>query len=269
MNTELSKFAPQDFTELLKFAEIAANTNLVPKDFKNKPHDILIACQMGAELGLAPMQSIQNIAVVNGRPSLWGDAVIAIISAHPDCEDITEEFNDSTMTATCTVKRKGRSKVIRSFSQNDAQKAGLWGKGGTWQTYPKRMLQMRARGFACRDSFADALRGLITVEEAQDYPEEKANKIQPEETDIESFKVEFENLMELSGVSEEKVIKKANTASAIEITSLDQIYADQELFTRCLNYLDKVAELKALEKEAKEQEEEVSVLDSEVMYNDK
>ena len=48
-------------------------------------------------------------------------------------------------------------------------KAGLWAKSGPWTQYPKRMMQMRARGFALRDKFADALGGLITVEEAQDY----------------------------------------------------------------------------------------------------
>jgi uncharacterized iron-regulated membrane protein len=36
------------------------------------------------------------------------------------------------------------------------------------------MLTLRARGFALRNTFADALRGLITAEEAQDYPSTEA-----------------------------------------------------------------------------------------------
>jgi hypothetical protein len=52
----------------------------------------------------------------------------------------------------------------------DAKKAGLWGKAGPWSLYPSRMLSLRSRGFALRNTFADALRGLITAEEAQDYP---------------------------------------------------------------------------------------------------
>ncbi len=55
------------------------------------------------------------------------------------------------------------------ISKEDAKKAGLWGKAGPWSQYPKRMLQMRARSFALRDKFADALSGLIMAEEAQDY----------------------------------------------------------------------------------------------------
>ena len=50
----------------------------------------------------------------------------------------------------------------------DAKRAGLWTKAGPWQTYPRRMLQMRARSFALRDAFPDVLKGLISVEEALD-----------------------------------------------------------------------------------------------------
>ena len=62
--------------------------------------------------------------------------------------------------------------------QPEAPRHPLWGKTGRngaptpWVTYPDRMLQMRARGFALRDVFADALRGVITAEEAQDIPTE-------------------------------------------------------------------------------------------------
>ena len=74
--------------------------------------------------------------------------------------------------AVCVAKRKGRKPVTARFSVEDAKRAGLWGKQGPWSAYPKRMMQMRARGFALRDAFPDVLKGMITVEEAQDYPEE-------------------------------------------------------------------------------------------------
>jgi hypothetical protein len=200
---EVIKFSPQNFSELMTFADMASKTELVPINFKGKPSDIVIACQMGAELGLQPMQSLQNIAVINGRPSIWGDAMLAIVSGHPDCQDIIEAFDDKTMTATCTVKRRNRADVISKFSKEDAILAGLWqgdrpkvkskDKAGNfyetansspWYKYPKRMLQMRARGFALRDAFPDALRGIITREEAIDMP--KANRIDPEYSDIQA-----------------------------------------------------------------------------------
>jgi len=155
------------------FADVASKTEFVPKEMRGNQASSFIAIQFGLELGLSPMQALQNIAVINGRPTIWGDAMIAIVLAHPECEGVDEEIlelGDNNLTAKCTVKRKKRSPVTRFFTQADAIKAGLWTKKGPWQTYPKRMLQMRARSWALRDSFADALRGLMAREEAMDIP---------------------------------------------------------------------------------------------------
>ena len=162
---------PQNMQEAMQFATMMAGSNLAPKGYKNNPEDTLVAMMMGAEVGLNPMQALQNIAVINGRPSIWGDAMLALVQNHPRFSSISETFDESAMTATCTVQRKGGDKHTVTFSQQDAQAAGLWGKPGPWQQYPKRMIKLRARGFALRDQFADALLGLISAEEAQDMPD--------------------------------------------------------------------------------------------------
>jgi hypothetical protein len=163
---------PASFNELAQFSTMAAKSSMVPPGFRNKPEDIMLAVQMGSEVGLSPMQALQNIAVINNRPSLWGDAMLGLCRASAVCEDIVEkmEGEGDTMTAVCMAKRRGSSPVVARFSVADAKKAGLWGKQGPWQQYPARMLQMRARGFALRDAFPDVLRGLISAEEAQDTP---------------------------------------------------------------------------------------------------
>ena len=158
--------SPQTFDQALTFSQYLADSDLVPKDFKGKPGNCLIAMQWGSELGLKPLQSLQNLAVINGRPALWGDAVIALVMASPACEYITED--DDGETAYCRVKRKGAPEQVRSFSMDDARKAGLAGKPGPWTQYPKRMRQMRARSFAMRDVFPDVLRGMPIAEELQD-----------------------------------------------------------------------------------------------------
>lgn len=161
---------PSTLDEAMKFSEIMAKSTIVPKQYQGRSGDILVAVQMGADLGLKPMQALQNIAVINGRPCIWGDALLALVQAHPAFEDIKETIENGI--ATCTIKRKGQSSHTVTFSIDDAKKAGLWGKPGPWTNYSNRMLQLRARGFALRDRFADALGGLITAEEAQDYPSE-------------------------------------------------------------------------------------------------
>lgn len=160
--------SPQTFDQALTFSQYLADSDLVPKDFKGKPGNCLIAMQWGSELGLKPLQSLQNLAVINGRPALWGDAVIALVMASPVCEYVTED--DDGETAFCRVKRKGAPEQVRSFSMDDARKAGLAGKQGPWTQYPKRMRQMRARAFALRDVFPDVLRGMPIAEELQDIP---------------------------------------------------------------------------------------------------
>lgn len=174
--------APQNIDEALRFADYLSKSTIVPKDFANNPGNILVAIQWGMELGLQPMQAMQNIAVINGRPSLWGDAVIALARSSPLCEYIYE--SDDGEAATCRVKRRGEEEQVRTFSMADAKLAGLVGKSGPWSQYPKRMRQMRARAFALRDVFPDVLKGMPMAEEVQDIPPERElNQSLPRKTE--------------------------------------------------------------------------------------
>ncbi len=175
LTTGRQGFAPATITEAMEFSKMLADSSMVPRAYQGKPQDIMVCVQWGYELGLAPMQALQNIAVINGKPSVYGDAMMALVQASPVCEGI-EEYMEGEGTpnpvAVCVATRKGRKPVRATFSVEDAKRAGLWGKQGPWQAYPKRMMQMRARGFALRDAFPDVLKGLISAEEAQDYPDE-------------------------------------------------------------------------------------------------
>jgi hypothetical protein len=179
MSTEISTqraggLALQTFDDAFRFSKMVASSEFAPKDFRNKPESCLLAIQHGSEVGLSPMQSLQSIAVINGRPTIWGDAALALVQASPVCEYVKEyvEGDGDSLVAVCEAKRKGYpAPTISRFSIADARRAGLAGKAGPWTQYPGRMLALRARGFALRNAFADALRGLITAEEAQDYPQ--------------------------------------------------------------------------------------------------
>ncbi len=176
--------------EIERFAEKAANSGMVPKDYMGKPDAICIAVQMGSELGLAPMQSLQNIAVINGRPAVWGDAMLGLCRAASVSGYIKEwsEGEGENQICYCEAKRRDDPTPIRkSFSVADARRANLWkdepktkkkgrdgstyeADSGPWYSYPQRMLQMRARGFCLRDAFPDVLKGLLSAEEARDIP---------------------------------------------------------------------------------------------------
>lgn len=193
-NTAVS-FAPTTFEELMKFAELASRTEIVPKDYQGKVGNIVIAVQMGAEVGFSPTQALQSIAVINGRASIWGDGLLGLVRASGICEYVKEWVEGEvgvdakgevdvaldTRVAYCETKRRGEEQpVIRTFSVQDARKAGLWMKEGPWRNYPMRQMGMRARSWCLRDTYADVIRGLAIAEEVQDI--EPLNVTPPDET---------------------------------------------------------------------------------------
>lgn len=157
---------PASHGEAMEMAKIISESDFAPKDYRGKPANVLIAVQMGLDVGLKPMQAIQSIAIINGKPAVYGDAALALAMA----SGLVEQFRESEEggTATCVVKRKGLDPVTHTFGLDDAKTAGLLGKAGPWTNYPKRMRQMRARGYALRDAFPDVLMGLSIAEEVQD-----------------------------------------------------------------------------------------------------
>jgi hypothetical protein len=186
---------------------------MVPAGYKGKPQDILVAIGWGYEVGLQPMQALQNIAVINGKPSVYGDAALALVKADSRCAGVKEwiEGEGDDMTAHCLVKRRyneDMEETVATFSVLDAKQARLWGKQGPWQQYPKRMLAMRARGFAIRDAFPDAMKGMITAEEAQDYPTAPRD-VTPKANPLDNIKPPVEAVQEAPAPIEVEPIEEA------------------------------------------------------------
>lgn len=154
-----------------RFSTAVSKSGLAPRGIES-PEAVLVAVQMGAEIGLTPMAALQNIAIINGRPGIYGDAALALVRGSGLLESYSQkhEGEGDARRAVIKTKRKGGEEVETSFSVADAKKAGLWGKSGPWSQYPDRMLLFRARGFNLRDNFGDVLKGLRTTEELGDIP---------------------------------------------------------------------------------------------------
>jgi hypothetical protein len=159
----------KDLDSMWRFATAVVKGGMAPKSM-TKPEQVLIALQMGAELGLTPMMSLKTIAVVNGTPSVWGAGVPALCMNHPLFESLKEEWSGQGETRKCTVtmRRKNNPEpTIRTFGYTDAKRAGLLSRD-TYKNYPDRMYQCRARAWAANDCFPDAMMGLSVAEEVQD-----------------------------------------------------------------------------------------------------
>lgn len=162
--------------DALRYAKVIAASGMLPKSFYESANGdptamAFVAIQLGAEVGLSPMASVQNIAIINNKPGLYGPAMLAVVEGSGVMEVFEEwlEGEGEGLTAYCKVKRRGRPERVVSFSWQDATVAKLVGKRGPWTEYPKRMMQARARTFALRDTFPDVLLGLAySVDELQD-----------------------------------------------------------------------------------------------------
>lgn len=231
----ISAMIPTDVDQAYRLAQAIARSGMTPKAYSNDPDKVFVGILAGAEVGLAPFQALQSIAVINGNPSIWGDGALALVQASGLLEDI-EETDDGT-TATCRVIRKGRSPVIHTFSMKDAENAGLLRKDGPWKTYPKRMRQMRARSWALRDGFPDVLKGLHIAEELRDRPE------QPEAP--QTMRLSSDMLAQQAGVTVEQPQIAHEPAEPVQDAEVEDIAQEEKpLYDRML---DGVAERQAEE----------------------
>ncbi len=201
-----ASFAPRNWAELQEISAQLASSNHTPKQFRGNPADTLVAILMGLELGLNPVTALQNIAVVEGKPTVYGDIVLGLVRRSPDWveaayqewfeldgERIVDPYEldgevkdwPNNLRAVCVVQRCGGHPRTESFSVGRARQAGLWmrqsSQGGKmpWSTYPADMLMWRARARAIRPLFADVLKGCAIYEDRQGSQERTEREINP------------------------------------------------------------------------------------------
>ena len=159
---------PTSMHDLMEFAVQVSKSKMIPREYQGQPADCLIAMSMGMEIGLKPVQSLQSIAVINGRPSLWGTAARALVMASGQVQSLFETAPDEvakTQKARCEIVRKGYADAfVGEFSIDDARRAQLLGKDN-YSKYPREMLAWRAFHMAARKAFPDIYKGLAAAEE--------------------------------------------------------------------------------------------------------
>jgi hypothetical protein len=188
---------PTSFDDVARIAKLCVMAGMFPSkntdDGDKSIAQATMAIMQGLECDIPPMQAIQQIAVINGRCTIWGDLVPALIwSRGHEIEEWIEGDGDDRV-AHCKIKRGDNGKeIVRTFSVKQAIKAGLWDTRETvkrwnkydkkhedkpndspWFKYDERMLQMRARGFCSRDAVPDVLRGMYIREEMEEEREVK------------------------------------------------------------------------------------------------
>ena len=164
------RFQPKSLTELMTWSDMVVNSGLALKG-QNRAA-VVLCVQMGAEVGVSPAQAIQNICVINGKPSIYGDLGLALFKRDSKIYATFEERAPDKAYAQgegwCKIVLKDGTVVERTFSVDEARRAGLWTKQGPWQQYPGDMLMWRARWKAMRSTDPGVFKGLAAREE-QEY----------------------------------------------------------------------------------------------------
>ncbi len=187
---EFGVLFPEKFMDsLYTLAVRLAKTQAIPTHYRGKPDDTFAVMLFGAGIGMAPLQSLQNVANIHGKPSIYGSIGQALIRRSGLSKyGIKFEFDEPTMTAKAITHRKDEDEErTYSFSQKDAELAGLWNpsKGGPWKNYPKRMLRWRAFWFLANEVYADVLQGMVGREEQDDIVTVVEGKPKPKKlTDV-------------------------------------------------------------------------------------
>jgi hypothetical protein len=164
---------PRTFEEAFRMAQAVILAGLAPDSYKNDAQKVCVGILKALEVGLPPITGLSTIAIINGRPSIYGDGAVALCQSRGvvDQVSVTYEGEEGSpeYTAVYRIWRRGQALPYEGrFSRKDAERAGLLKKPGPWIHYPNRMLFNRARAYALRDGFADCLSGLSIAEEMQD-----------------------------------------------------------------------------------------------------
>jgi len=174
---------------VFRFGQFAIASNMFPQ-FKN-PSQIVMLYQIKCDTGISFTQALQFTCFINSRASLWGDGLLAAALNTGMIEDINEEMTgslvDGTLAWTCTIKKKGQpSPIVRTFEWADAKVANL-DKKDTYKNYPKRMIQMRARAWALRDTGLTG--GVASAEEEDDRHYVESRVVSREKAQIDVDKI--------------------------------------------------------------------------------
>lgn len=181
-DNSLVPLIPTDAEGVFKVSQYLAKSDLVPKSFGQRPENVFAAIMYGREIGVSAMQALSNIAVVNGRPSVWGELATALVRQSGLCESLTYKFEGSGATLKCiaTGKRKGDTEShTETFSMEDAKVAGF-DKKDTYLKHPKDMLMWKALHRLFKFLWADVIKGISIREVADDIPMEEVGTVEIE-----------------------------------------------------------------------------------------
>lgn len=170
----------EQFQMAMRAAEMLASSSMVPTTYQNNPGSCFIALNSALRLRMDPLMIMQNLYVVQGRPSWSGQFAIALVNICPKFELTWFEFRNGedfqAGVRMCAQLKTGQH-VYGTWVTPEMVKAEGWGK--KWQTMPEQMYKYRAAAFFARTNCPEALLGLSVEGEAEDMVGKSQPDIKP------------------------------------------------------------------------------------------
>lgn len=157
-----------------QMAKGLSQSTLVPQQFQNNPANCLIALEQSNRLNISPMAVMQNLYIVQGKPSFSSSFIIGLINASQkydmELQFDEEEKDGKPYACTCWTEKDGRKVTGIKITMDMAEKEG-WSKknGSKWLTIPQVMLRYRAASFFARMNCPELSIGLYSKEELDDF----------------------------------------------------------------------------------------------------
>lgn len=165
---EQKGLAIASWEDLMGRAEFFAKSQLIPTTLRGKPADVAIILQMGWELGIDPMQAINGIEVIQGKPCVKPEMALALIRARVPGAVIQIKSGPESCTVLMSRSKDDMSDAYETtWDKERARLMGLLNKDN-YKNQLATMLKWRAVGDAARTVFPDLTKGLYVAEEMLD-----------------------------------------------------------------------------------------------------
>ena len=160
----MSNITQYAISEVLQMAQAVAKSNL----FGVKSPDQALALMLLSQAeGIHPMLAARDYHIIDGKPSLKADAMLARFQQAGGRVKWLK-MADDCVSGVFSHEQGGDVEI--SWDMARAKQAQLAGKGN-WAKYPRQMLRARVISEGIRATFPGCIVGVYTPEEVQDFDE--------------------------------------------------------------------------------------------------
>ena len=180
----------QNMSAAKQLADALCATDIVPAHYKGKPGNGAAAILYGDEIGLNPIQSLQNIFIVQGKPAIYARTAVALVRRHGIKVKTAASCDESV---TVIAERDGDTEEA-TWDIARATKAGYL-SNAKYKSNPQEMLYSKAAMEVCRKIAPDVLLGIA-------YSGEEL-ELEARPVRVESSRVTVEDIVKPASIPQE------------------------------------------------------------------